>query len=81
MKKHITLGLVASTLFLVGCGTTHHITRWEFKNVTVFGAVPDQNPTLNQLGKDGWLVVGFVHEPGDSQHNEYYRYILKRKLQ
>jgi hypothetical protein len=34
MKKHIALGLVASTLFLAGCCTTHHVTQWEYK-VTV----------------------------------------------
>lgn len=80
MKKLITLLFTASTLVLAGCCTTHHVTQWEFKNVTIIGSAPDQNPELNQLGKQGWVVVGFVHEPGDSQHNEYYRYILKRKL-
>ena len=57
MKKHIALGLVASTLFLAGCCTSHHITQWEYKTLD---AAREANDTeLNELGAQGWSVVGF----------------------
>ena len=33
MKKFITLTFAASTLFLAGCCTTMHVTKWEYKVV------------------------------------------------
>ena len=52
MKKHIALGLVASTLFLAGCCTTHHVRQWEYKEV---GSVEQ----ANKAAADGWIVTGF----------------------
>lgn len=80
MKKFIALIFAASALFLAGCCTTHHAAQWEYKNVTILGSAPDQNPELNQLGKEGWVVVGFSYSPADSTHNIEYRYVLKRKV-
>ena len=84
MKRTVALTLAASVLFLAGCCTTHHVTHWEYKNLTIVGSDPDQNPnnihpTLNELGKEGWLVVGFSYLPADSTHNNEYLYVLKRK--
>ena len=84
IKKSTALVFAASILFLAGCCTTHHVTKWEYKNLTIVGTTPDQSqdhPTLNELGKEGWVVVGFTHEEGDSTHNSYYYYVLKRKVQ
>jgi len=86
MSKFIALMFVASALLLAGCCTSHHVTQWEYMNLTITASMPDQSqshPTLNELGKEGWVVVGFSHDPGDSKEwkNEYYRYVLKRKLQ
>ncbi|MGO9476355.1 MAG: hypothetical protein ACLP7I_00265 [Limisphaerales bacterium] len=53
MKKHITLGLVASTLFLAGCCTTHHATKYEYKVVNTL-------TTANSLADQGWSVVAFT---------------------
>jgi hypothetical protein len=85
MKKSITLIFAAGTLVLAGCCTTHHVTQWEYKNLTIAGSDPDQNvnnihPTLNELGKEGWSVVGFTYLPADSTHVNEYIYVLKRKI-
>jgi hypothetical protein len=56
MQKHITLVLAATTLFLAGCCTTHHIAKWEYKQLSS-SMVTDE--TLNQLGDQGWSVVAY----------------------
>jgi hypothetical protein len=53
MKKHIALGLVASTLFLAGCCTQHHVTAYEYKTVRSVQEV-------NTLAAQGWSVAGFT---------------------
>lgn len=63
MKKAITF--TVSTLFLAGCCTTAHITKWEYKvvcppidpNVTGQERRDLQQTFLNNLGKDGWILV------------------------
>ena len=80
MKNSIALIFAVGTLFVAGCCTEHHVAKWEFKNVTMLTSAPDQDPELNQLGKEGWVIVSFVHEPADGGHNEYYRYLLKREI-
>ena len=68
MKKSIALVFAASTLFLAGCCTTPHVTKWEYKvaNGPPPHLGPNFNPQefregtqrfLNDLGKDGWVLV------------------------
>ena len=73
MKKTVALILATSTSFLAGCCTTHHVTKWEYKQLN--SVVPDG--TLNQLGDQGWNVVGYSGSPGEA--NGFY--ILKRPKQ
>jgi hypothetical protein len=80
MKKAVALTLAASTLFLAGCCCPRHTAQWEYKNLEVIGNAPDQNPQLNQLGKEGWTVVAFQYVPSDTTRNTEYIYVLKRKL-
>ena len=72
MKKHIALGLVASTLFLAGCCTTPHVTKWEYKQV----GAQKTDEALNQLADQGWSVVcvGANSNGGDF-------YVLRRPKQ
>ena len=87
MKKAVALTLAASSLFLAGCSTTHHVTQWEYKNVTLQGyqlRPPNYSSALDDLGKAGWQVVGFSHatgNQGDNRDYDFYYYVLKRKLQ
>jgi hypothetical protein len=79
MKKHIALGLVAGTLFLAGCCTTHHVTQWEYKNISLQVyqlRPPNLSSALNDLGKDGWVVVGFTQD-GTGDYATLH-YLLKR---
>ena len=66
MKKHIALGLVASTLFLAGCCTTHHATVWEYKTV---GNIKE----VNELASQGWVVAGYSEAvtPGNSTWDSF----------
>ena len=69
MKKSIALIFAASTLFLAGCCTTPHATKWEYKVAQVPHLPVDNNTPspqdwrertqrfLNDLGKDGWVLV------------------------
>ena len=73
MKKHIALGLVASTLFVAGCCTTHHVTSWEYRTVT---SIDD----VNRLASKGWTLYQFApfssgsvgHELRHSDNILYY---------
>ena len=73
MKKSTALIFAASTLLLAGCCTTHHVTKWEYKQL-MMGMVTDE--TLNQLGDQGWSVVGYG---SPSAGNGFY--IMKRPKQ
>ncbi|HOX59037.1 MAG TPA: hypothetical protein P5205_18010 [Candidatus Paceibacterota bacterium] len=57
MKKTLYLLFLvgATSALLVGCGTTHHVTRWEYRK-----AVNLSDSQLNELGEQGWRVVGFT---------------------
>ena len=69
MKKSIALVFAASTLFLAGCCTTPHVTKWEYKvalapppregmsNVDPQARRDRTQTFLNDLGKDGWVLV------------------------
>jgi len=58
MKKHIALGLVASTLFLAGCCTSHHSTAWEYREI--YPLSQNRVTELDAAGKDGWILVTTV---------------------
>ena len=65
MKKSIALIFAASTLFLAGCCTTHHVTQWEYKVVPTSGAnrqeyPQEQEALMNGLGKEGWKFVNAI---------------------
>ena len=68
MKKHIALGLVASTLFLAGCCTTHHAKHWEYKTQTVFLDTQFGDQFLNLTAKDGWEFVSVTAIPKDTDN-------------
>lgn len=69
MKNAVALLLAAGTLFLAGCCTTPHTTKWEYKvaRLTRGGdanhaespeAVRESQETLlNDLGKEGWVLI------------------------
>jgi hypothetical protein len=83
MKSHIALGLIASTLFLAGCCTAHHVTQWEYMKVYSL----DQ---LNKAAADGWVVASYsaytgvqldANAPIQYRFNESEVYLLKRQKQ
>jgi hypothetical protein len=70
MKKLMVIILAASTVFLAGCCTTPHSSKWEYK--VAFAPGPQagtpvataaserralQEKFLNELGKEGWVLV------------------------
>jgi len=76
MKKSIALVFAASALALTGCSTTPHASKWEYKVVAgrvggfggFGGGGPEeyrerQQTLLNDLGKDGWVLVGVGEGP------------------
>jgi hypothetical protein len=69
MKKSIALIFSASTLFLAGCCTTHHVTKLEYKEVLSLDDV-------NALAKIGWSVVSVMHSSGSSD-----TYLMKHQVQ
>jgi hypothetical protein len=80
MKKNIALGLVASTLFLAGCCTTHKTAHWEYKKVYSI-------EEANKAAADGWIVTDFSaysridsYSSGSVSHDEEI-YLLKRPKQ
>jgi hypothetical protein len=80
MKKHIALGLLASTLFLAGCCTARHVTQWEYKRAYSIEEV-------NKAAADGWILMSFsTHEHTDTYSNgpvtrDVEVYVMKRQKQ
>ena len=74
MKKYIALTFTAGAFLLAGCSTTSQVTKWEYKQLH---NSPVTDATLNQLGDEGWSVVGYSSAPGAG--NGFY--ILKRPKQ
>ena len=69
MKKSITLIFAASTLFLAGCCTSSHATKWQYKTVASTSI-----EVLNTPLAEGWIVVGYTALPDGSRE-----YLLKHK--
>ncbi len=68
LRQCIALAFAASLLFLAGCCTPPRVTRWEYKVVDrppiSFAERQDRQGyreavtrLLNDLGKDGWVLV------------------------
>jgi PBP1b-binding outer membrane lipoprotein LpoB len=74
MKKYIALTFAVSTLFLAGCCTTHNATNWEYKVAhapSYAGHTSQeireiQQTFLNDLGKEGWVLIYENQEQGDT---------------
>ena len=79
MKKHIALGLVASTLFLAGCSTPHKTAHWEYKTQTLYLAADLDPGTLNANAKDGWEFVSAT--PKQNDPNQSAVVVFKRRIQ
>jgi hypothetical protein len=79
MKRIIALTFAASSLFLAGCCSTHHVTQWEYRQVSTIEAV-------NKAAADGWVVAGFsthissstVDGSGTTNYGNSDRFLLKR---
>jgi hypothetical protein len=70
MKKHIALGLVASTLFLAGCCTARHTAVWEYRTTKDIVGV-------NQLASQGWKLVSFTKDETAQTANNTF--VMERK--
>jgi protein involved in sex pheromone biosynthesis len=82
MKKHIALGLVASTLFLAGCCTSHHSTAWEYKTSLESNGNAPLDEKLNKLAVDGWMIQSITPlQNGQPVQDEQYLVFLKRPKQ
>ena len=71
MKRFIALAFVTNTLFLAGCCTTPHDTKWVYKQIPP----TCDYLTLNALLDDNWSLVCF----GDSPNGDFY--LLKHPKQ
>jgi hypothetical protein len=69
MKKTIALLIAVSSLFLAGCCTTNHDTKWQYKTVASTSI-----EVLNTPLAEGWIVVGYTALPDGSRE-----YLLKHK--
>ena len=71
----LLLAVIASSTLLFGCGTPRHIEHWEYKTVTLNNNWPTPDAKLNELGEEGWVVVGFSRNEGGSNNSTF---VLKR---
>ena len=79
MKKHIALGLAASTLFLAGCCTTHKMAHWEYKTETLYLNAGLNPGTLNANAKEGWEFVSATPKSNDPNNSAVA--VFKRRIQ
>ena len=65
MRTYVSVVIAAGALFLAGCCTTPHASKWEYKVASpqrAFVVGPEdareaKQAFLNDLGKEGWLLV------------------------
>ena len=64
MKKNLCLAGAMVIFLLPGCSTAPHSTVWEYKVASPHYENPSPRPRsvvledfLNELGKDGWILV------------------------
>ena len=57
MKKSIALIFAASTLFLAGCCTTSHVSKWEYKVVEKYLSPNELQKQIDAQLADGWEFV------------------------
>jgi hypothetical protein len=78
--KTITKQLIATVcgaFLLAGCSTESHAKAWEYKTVVTENG--DGLSTINGLGKDGWVLVGFTFTPrSQTGLNNEFHYVFKR---
>jgi hypothetical protein len=79
MKKALALTLVASTLFLAGCCTSHKTAQWEYKTQRLFLGADLDPGDLNKAAKDGWEFVSATPVPNDQ--NQSAIVVFKRRVQ
>ena len=78
MKNSIALGVVAGTLFLAGCCTSHQAAaHWEYKTQTLYLAAGLNPGALNANAKEGWEFVSATPLPNDP--NQSAVVVFKRR--
>ena len=70
----LLLAVIASSMMLFGCSTLQPAERWEYKTVTL-NNWPAADVKLNELGQEGWAVVGFSRNEGGSNTSTF---VLRR---
>ena len=76
-KTRIFLLSLCVAILFVGCATAPRAHPVEYKTVVTYNRAADSE--LNDLGKEGWVVVGFSFTPrSQTSSNDEYRYVLKR---
>jgi hypothetical protein len=74
-RPKLLLAVIASSTLFFGCSTPHHAEHWEYKTVTLSNW-PAADAQLNELGAEGWVVVGFSRNEGGSNTSTF---VLKRR--
>ena len=74
-RQKLLLAVIASSTLLLGCSTPRHSEHWEYKTVTLSNW-PAADAQLNELGAEGWGVVGFSRNEGGSNTSTF---VLKRR--
>jgi hypothetical protein len=72
----LLLAVVASSMLVFGCSTPRHAGHWEYKTV-ILSNRPEADAKLNELGAEGWVVVGFSRNEGGSNTSTFV--LMRRK--
>jgi hypothetical protein len=72
----LLLAVVASSMLVFGCSTPRHAGHCEYKTV-ILSNRPEADAKLNELGAEGWVVVGFSRNEGGSNTSTFV--LMRRK--
>ena len=82
-KIKYLLVLVLASFVFVGCCTMHSKTvQWEYKVESIQNNL--ESAKLNELGKDGWMLVSvqrYVPDSNNPNLNNFSQYFFKRQKQ
>jgi hypothetical protein len=75
--------IISGTLFFAGCSsvpreqtTTLNVQAWEYKTFRSCVDWPEQS--LNDMGKDGWILCGYTFVEHNSVGQEVFSHVFRR---
>jgi hypothetical protein len=81
MKTILMMTLCSAAILLSGCATSHkHGSAPEYKVLAGNYTAKAMETNLNELARDGWVVVSVSNAAGETTQSPSYTYIVLKRV-